>query len=235
MALTVKPAAPKYVPPNYQALLQNDPTLRAALQAINAQGLQGQVALQGGAQQLFGQLGEAPDASALPPQLRGALAGIVTPELQGIIGQSNQAGLSTLAQLARQYQQGQSNTAAGLAARGLIHSGEYGAASNENLHNYTLGQYNARQNALSQLGQLGQTYLSNQNQLAGQAATATGDAQQRISDQISQGIIAPTAVAPPPRVGPPSAPHDTAGIAPPVAPRVGPAAPSRPPGPARFG
>lgn len=179
---------------DYRALLARDPILQGLLRQLSGAGVENTQGLIGAERQLYGRLGEAPDLNtpyfrSLPQQLQEHLRAVITPELQGIIGQSNQAGLSTLAQLQRQYGQAQSGTIGSLAGRGILHSGALGQHSNENLYNLTLGQYQARQSALDALGQAQQRYLGQQRELAGQAAQGTQEALGRIGQQINAGLI----------------------------------------------
>lgn len=206
-------------PPNYLALLQNDPTLQATLAQINAQGLINQGSLTGGQQQILGRLGETINPASLPEGIRsrlGNLGAALTPELAGIVQQANQSGVSQLSRLAHDYQQQQSATKGNLAARGLIHSGALGQHENENLRGYTLGQYDARQNALDSLAGLQQTYLGQQQQLTGQAGQAVGQAQQNVNSQIQAGMIGPTArtvTVNPVKPKPPAAPYQPGAFA----------------------
>src|SRR5580765_1458230 len=176
-------------PFDYDAWLANNPTLQATLQDIAGQRVIGRSALVGGAQQLYGRLGEIP--TSLPPELANLLGPEQLAALRGVIEQGNLAGTTTLAGLAHDYAHNQAETGAGYAARGG-RSGGYGVHLNENLRNYTLGQYDARQQAVDALGQLQQTYLTGQRDLSGQAATALTAAQQRASDLIHAGQLGPT-------------------------------------------
>lgn len=184
-------------PFDYAKYFANEPTLQAEIQRINAAGLTQRSQLVGGEQQLFGRLGEAPDLSLpqfanLSPELRKALEDAITPELQGIIGQSNQAGTSALARLNYGYRQAQGSAIDQLAAQGVLRSSQLGYLSNQNLRGLTLGQYDVRQQALDALGGLQNTFLSGQQDLAGQTATALSAAQERAGQLINAGLLGPT-------------------------------------------
>jgi hypothetical protein len=175
-------------PFDYEAWLANNPTLQATLLQNRLAGQNLGTTLAGGVEQLYGRLGETP---ALTPQLAELLGPTGAAGLQAAIAAGQQAGTTTLAGLAHDYAGNQAETGAGYAARGG-RSGGYGVHLNENLRQYTLGQYNARQQAADALGQLQQTYLSGQSDLRDQAATALTQARQRAGDLIHAGQLGPT-------------------------------------------
>jgi hypothetical protein len=184
--------------------------LQGLLAQINASGAGNQASLTGQQQQILGRLGETIDPSRLPAGIAGRLGNLgaaLTPELSGVVDAANQSGVSTLAQLARQYQRAQSASAGDLAARGIIRSGAYGQHAADNLHDYTLGQYQARQSALDALGGLQSSFTQQQQDLAGQAGSATNDALGRLTDQIRAGLVAPPTSAPGAAPLPPAVPR----------------------------
>lgn len=184
-------------PIQVRALLANDPALQSAIRSANTGGLLAGNSLVGQQQQALAQFGEAPNLQNLTAAQRanlGPLAAAITPTLNGIIGQANLAGLSTLARLQHAYDQTQHSSLAALAARGALHSGAYGSHAAENLRNYEIAQADARQQLLNQLGGYYQDYLAAHQQGAQGVAQATGDALSRLVAQINTGTLAPTAV-----------------------------------------
>src|SRR5262245_34201825 len=176
-------------PFDYKKYLATEPTLQAALRNINAAGLEQGAARDLGAIQLYGRLGEAPDLSRpefanFGPDARAAL--------ERAIAEGNQAGTSALARLQYGYHQNQSRDIGSLGGRGIIRSSALAQHLNENIRGLTLGQYDARQQALDARGQLQQTYLSGQRDLAGQAGTAVSQAQERAGQLINLGQLGPT-------------------------------------------
>jgi type II secretory pathway pseudopilin PulG len=92
-----------------------------------------------------------------------------------------------------------------------LRSGAYGQEQNKGLRALTLGQYDARQQALDTLQGLQSTYLQGQDTARGQIGTALTDAQKRASDLVNAGQLGgaykPPATSTNPYMPPTAAPN----------------------------
>lgn len=181
---------PKYrAPTSYGSLLSGDPLLQQSLANINAQGLTERAQLGGSLTRSLANYGQVP--AGLPAELQGLL----DPATAQLARTATDTGVSTLAQLAKAYQQRQQADTASLAARGLLRSGAYGQHQNEDLSNYTISRYQAGQQLQDYLNGLYQGYLNQQQTLRQQGISAQSDALNRLIAQINAGQVSPYAPA----------------------------------------
>lgn len=176
---------------NYQSQLANDPMLQATLSGLSAQGVTDAAQLTAARQTALARYGQ------IPANLSGGAAGNVNADVnqvtRDLAQQATSGGVSTVAQLARQYEQQQAADNASLAARGLLISGAVGQHANADLGAYQTSQYQAQNSLLDYLTGQNQNFLGQQAGLRSQAADASNQALQRIIAQISAGIgVGPT-------------------------------------------
>jgi len=88
----------------------------------------------------------------------------VTPETSQLAGENTQAGLSSLARLAKWNTDQRRDIASGLAARGMLRSGEYGHQLGEQALGFKQQQYDSRQQLLDYLNGLQQAFLAAERQ-----------------------------------------------------------------------
>ncbi len=160
--------------PNYSALIGGDPAYRQTVANANASGIQNQAGLAAAQNRAQIQYGYAPGASAT---------------IQGLAGDATRGGISTIAQLAKQYGGSQAYAGENLAARGLSRSGELGQRFNANLQAGQQRSYKASQDLTDYLAGLRSTYLQQQDTLRNQVSQARSDALDRVIAQIRAGTI----------------------------------------------
>ena len=193
---------------NYTDLLKNDTLLNNTLSGLSAQGVADQAALRAGQQKAVIGFGQVPSAILADP----TVASAIDQTTRDLAQQNTQAGLSTAAKLKQAYDQATQAHVADEAARGMLRSGAYGQHSAEDLLGYNQAQDTATSQLLDYLNGLYTGYLQQQQALQGQATAASGDALNRIINEITAGLISGGSVngggnttpapAPPPPVSP---------------------------------
>jgi hypothetical protein len=148
-------------PPDYAALIENDPAYQQLKTTLSAQGIASASQLRSAIQQALIQFGAVPD-------LPGDVAKNAGLDTAGTAALASGNPFSVLAQFAQKYQQDQQQTENQLAARGILSSGETGFQLGKLGQANALGQYNATNSLLGSIGTLNDQYVAGR-QAAAQA------------------------------------------------------------------
>ncbi len=167
---------------DYSGLLQS--ILTPGIQALNAQSNNYWT-------QLGNQYGNAiANYGAYPTDLQFGdpnYSTFITPEVQALADAATRSGVSTTAQLSHAYDLAGQHSTGSLAARNLIRSGALGQHLNENLQNYNVAGYGARQGLLGNLGNYYSQYLGNESGLNSQYANYVQNALSTLLALIGMG------------------------------------------------
>ncbi len=180
--------------PDYLKLLEGYPGLAQQLRSIDAAGGLNQAQLSEQRQRALATFGQIPDNLDTP--LTGGAAdagGTVNADIdqatRDLAGNLTRGGVSTVAQLQRQYDAQRNTGIARLAAHGLARSGGVGQTIREALGGRERALFGANQSLMDQLGQAYQGFLTQQGTLRGQQTDAVNAAQTGLGAQIAAGQI----------------------------------------------
>ena len=184
--------SPGYTP-DWNALIQGDSGLQAALAPLTASGIQDKSALGANVGESLAEFGDTNlnlDQLAQQTGLnKNDLASIVTPQVLDLAKQNTAAGTSTLARLAADNTKQVQAIKNALNARGLLNSGESGYELGQQQQNFTNSQFDARSSLLKAIQGYYQGYLQGQLQRAQSEAQAYSDAANR-EFSMNQGYAA---------------------------------------------
>ena len=168
-----------------------DPGYLAALAAQQAGAAQADAALRAARESALVNFGD--------PSLAGAF-GIddLSPLTAAMAQQATTSGVSTLAQLQRQRDQGQQNIVNSLAAHGLIRSGDLGWRTGQNQQDYGTALYNAQQGVLNSLAESARnTALQKQGLATNTVSALTGAYNTYVANPDYYGMAGGTKAATP--------------------------------------
>lgn len=185
--------------PDFAAMLQNDPTLRQALDSIQAQQDADRAALVAadrGAIIGYGQLPDFTQLGGTPNWDTSILTDITNPETAGLANAATTSGVSTVAQNQHAANVAYANMVGSLAARQALNSGAFLSHANEAALTARTQAFNSLQSLLGGMGTNYGTYLTALGQRTADRNTAVNDALQRIIAAIQAGQLAQKAQPP---------------------------------------
>jgi len=147
-----------YTPPDYAALIANDPAWIQLQADMKAQGISDSASRTAAQQRAAIQFGEAP--SALAPSelgLTGDVSAVYDPT---VAAAAHNNPFSTVSRLSQAHTDAIRTITNALAARGMLRSGETGFQLGNETRNYGTGQYDARQKLLDYLSGIQSAFIS---------------------------------------------------------------------------
>src|SRR5262245_8128534 len=175
------------------ALLRDDPFLRAQLLGIEAPVTAGTAASDAAIRARLVKYGGLPEGPLVTDDIRTLFNNIVDPVTRQAIADATSGGISTLAQLAEAFRVARSTSIGKLGAMGAIRSGEFGYEAAKDERNRNIAQAQALIDVMNSINESRASVLGLQQTAVGQRNQAIKDAYDRfIANVKNNQIAAPT-------------------------------------------